>query len=175
MEVEMLKLVKDSEGRVRYEVNGVMLRENRLPRVGLSTVRHIGSDSYAQKIVEVAPDFSWYKLSTNEIAVLVTRKNSRRYGKYVLRQRQPLPPGEIELFLLLPSASAWKECSNPPRRDTTCQAPENGECWRTAAVMSGETDPAARSDTRILSRAYPDNKCGKIPPLSVESRVKFPA
>ena len=66
MEVEMLKLVKDSEGRIRYEVNGVMLRENRLPRVGLSTVRHIGSDSYAQKIVEVAPDFSWYKLSTNE-------------------------------------------------------------------------------------------------------------
>ena len=84
MEVEMLKLDKDSEGMVRYEVNGVMLRENRLPRVGLSTVRHIGSDSYAQKIVEVAPDFSWYKLSTNEIAVLVTRKNSRRYGKYVL-------------------------------------------------------------------------------------------
>lgn len=58
-------------------------------------------------------------------------------------------------------------------RDTTCQDPESGEYWRTAAVMSGETDPAAGSDSGILSGACPDNRCGKILEKALSRRWSF--
>jgi len=74
-------LVQDSEGH--YIVNGTTLRDRFFPCVGFWTSRSVGSDHYGQQIVEVAKDLTWFKHSDGSLAVLVTRKNSPRYGRYV--------------------------------------------------------------------------------------------
>ena len=77
----MVNLIKKEDGTIGYEVNGVLLKSKLLPVVGRSVVQHVGSDTYAYKIKEVAPDYGWFKLNDGGLAVLVTRKNSSRYGK----------------------------------------------------------------------------------------------
>ena len=72
---------QDAEGR--YIVKGVTLRDRFFPCVGFWTSRSVGSDRYGQQITEVADDLTWFKHSNGELAVLVTRKNSPRYGSYV--------------------------------------------------------------------------------------------
>lgn len=74
------KVVLGEDGH--YIVDGIRLHGKLLPKVGLSTVQCVGSDRYAAKITEVDPNYKWFKMS-NQVAVLVTRKNSPRYGKYV--------------------------------------------------------------------------------------------
>lgn len=97
-----VNLVKGTDGKIRYEVNGTMLRGNILPAVGLSTVRSVGSDHYAQKITKVAEDYSWFELETGELAVLVTRKNSKRLGRYV--------KGEIKNGKRVPGPTPYWTC-----------------------------------------------------------------
>lgn len=80
----MVNLIKKEDGTIGYEVNGVLLKSKLLPIVGRSVVQHVGTDTYAYKIKEVAKDYSWFSLENGGgLAVLVTRKNSPRYGKYV--------------------------------------------------------------------------------------------
>lgn len=79
----MICLSKNKNGKLRYSINGTILRGELLPKVGLSTVQNVGTDSYARKIAEVSPDFTWFKHDDGSVAVLVTRKNSQRCGHYV--------------------------------------------------------------------------------------------
>lgn len=79
----MVKLIDYRNGKWGVEVNGTLLRRPILPSIGKSVVRNVGSDSYAHKIKEIAPDYTWFVLENNAVAVLVTRKNSKRCGCYV--------------------------------------------------------------------------------------------
>lgn len=66
-----------------YVINGVNYKGKHLPKVGMSVCQYVGTDRYAYKIESVAPDYSYFKLKNGGVAVLVTRKNSLRYGEYV--------------------------------------------------------------------------------------------
>jgi len=66
-----------------YIINGVQYKGKHLPKPGMSVCQYVGSDRYAYKIESVAPDYSYFKLVGGGVGVLVTRKNSRRYGTYV--------------------------------------------------------------------------------------------
>jgi hypothetical protein len=66
-----------------YIINGIEYKGKHLPKPGMSVCRYVGTDRYAYKIESVAPDYSYFKLVNGGVAVLVTRKNSRRYGTYV--------------------------------------------------------------------------------------------
>ena len=83
MDQSKLKVVLTQSEDGHYIVNGTLLKGKFLPEIGKSTVRYVGSDRYAQKIIEVASDYSYFRMDSGELAVLVTRKNSRRYGEYV--------------------------------------------------------------------------------------------
>ena len=67
----------------KYVINGVIYKGKHLPKPGMSVVQCVGTDRYAYKIEFVSPDLSYFRLQKGGIAVLVTRKNSPRYGTYV--------------------------------------------------------------------------------------------
>lgn len=71
-------------GKIHYKVNGILLKDDMLPEVGMRAVRYVGTDTYAYTIDFVSEDYSWYRMSNGLVAVLVTRSNSRRKGKYVI-------------------------------------------------------------------------------------------
>ena len=66
-----------------YIINSVQYKGKHLPKPGMSVCQYVGSDRYAYKIESVASDYSYFKLVGGGVGVLVTRKNSPRYGKYV--------------------------------------------------------------------------------------------